>query len=129
MDASARPARRAFVTALCAAVVAQLLVATRLGAQVPTPASHFGFRIGADGQLAAADDIERYFETIAARSDRVRVIDIGPTTDGHRTLAAIVSAPENIQNLNQIRAANQRLTDPRSLTPDDARRVAGSHKA
>jgi hypothetical protein len=109
--------------------VAQLLGATRLGAQVPTPESHFGFRMGSDGQLAAADDIERYFETVAARSDRVKVIDIGPTTDGHRTLAAIVSAPENIQNLNQIRAANQRLADPRSVTPDEARRLAASHKA
>ena len=67
--------------------------------------------------------------TVAARSDRVRIIDIGPTTDGHRTLAAIISAPENIRNLNQIRAANQRLADPRTMPPDEARRVAASHKA
>jgi hypothetical protein len=121
--------RRALVTALCAAVVVQLLGATRLGAQVPTPESHFGFRIGSDGQLAAGDAIERYFETVAARSDRVKIIDIGPTTDGRRTLAAIVSAPENILNLNQIRAANQRLADPRTMPPDEARRVAAAHKA
>ena len=121
--------RRALTAALCAAVVAQLLVAPRLAAQVPTPESHFGFRMGSDGQLAAAADIERYFETVAARSDRVRIIDIGPTTEGHRTLAAIVSAPENIQNLNQIRAANQRLADPRTLGADEARRVAAAHKA
>jgi hypothetical protein len=121
--------RRAVTVAFCAAVAAQLIVATSLGAQVPTPESHFGFRIGSDGQLAAADDIERYFEQVALRSDRVRIIDIGPTTDGHRTLAAIISAPENIRNLNQIRAANQRLADPRTIPPDEARRVAASHKA
>ena len=124
-----RSIRRVLATSLCTAALAQPLVATRLAAQVPTPESHFGFRMGSDGQLAAAADIERYFETVASRSDRVKVVDIGPTTDGHRTIAAIVSAPENIQNLNQIRAANQRLADPRTLAPDEARRLAATHKA
>src|ERR1700682_1043960 len=94
--------RRVLATSLCTAALAQPLVATELAAQVPTPESHFGFRMGSDGQLAAAADIERYFEIVASRSDRVKVIDIGTTTDGHRTFAALVSAPENIQNLNQI---------------------------
>ena len=39
------------------------------------------------------------------QSDRVEIVDIGPTTDGHRTIAAIVSAPENIQ---QPRADSRR---------------------
>ena len=81
-------------------VLAQSLVSPpRLAAQVPTPESHFGFRMGSDRQLAAAADIDAYFELVAARSDRVVVVDIGRTTDGHRTIAAIISAPENIQNL------------------------------
>jgi hypothetical protein len=121
--------RRAVTAVFCLTVAAPLLLATALAAQVPTPESYFGFRMGSDGQLAAAADIERYFETVAARSDRVRIIDLGRTTDGHRTLAAIVSAPDNIQNLNQIRAANQRLGDPRTLAPEEARRIAASHKA
>jgi hypothetical protein len=85
--------------------------------------------MGSDRQLARADDIDRYFERVAAQSDRVKIVDIGPTTEGHRTIAGIISAPENIRNLAQIRAANQRLTDPRSLTPDDARRISAAHKA
>ncbi|MEO8259000.1 MAG: M14 metallopeptidase family protein [Acidobacteriota bacterium] len=121
------PQRRcALAAALC--VVVQLFAA-RLGAQVPAPAAHFGFRIGSDGRLADADGIERYFETVAARSDRVRIVDLGPTTGGRRTLAAIVSAPDNIRNLDQIQAANQRLADPRRLTPDEARRIAAAHPA
>jgi Zinc carboxypeptidase len=95
---------------------------------VPTPASHFGFRIGDDGQLATADAIEKYFESVAAASDRVRLADLGPTTDGHRTLAAIVSSAENIRNLDQIRLDNERLADPRTLGEADARRLAASHK-
>jgi hypothetical protein len=95
---------------------------------IPTPASHFGFRIGDDGQLATAEAIEQYFEAVAAASDRVRLTDLGPTTDGRRTLAAIVSAPENIRNLEQIRLDNQRLADPRALEEADARRLAATHK-
>jgi hypothetical protein len=95
---------------------------------IPTPESHFGFRMGADGRLAAAADIERYFELVAAGSDRVKIADLGPTTEGRRTIAAIVSAPENIRNLDRIRADNQRLADPRTLPDDEARRLADTHK-
>jgi hypothetical protein len=120
---------RALAASLCATALAHLFVATGLAAQVPTPESHFGFRMGSDGQLAAADTIEKYFEAVAAASPRVKLIDLGPTTERHRTIGAIVSAPENIQNLDRIRAANQRLADPRTLSPEEARRLAATHKA
>src|SRR5580693_3671156 len=121
--------RRVLATAVCAALLAQLFVATTLSAQVPTPESYFGFRMGSDGRLAAAEAIESYFEAAAAQSTRVKLIDLGPTTERHRTLAAIVSAPENIRNLDRIRAANQRLADPRTLSPEEARRLAATQKA
>ena len=110
-------------------VAALLTLARPLAAQVPSPEAHFGFRMGADRQLASAEDIERYFDLVASRSDRVRVIDVGPTTEGHRTIAAIVSAPENIRNLDSIRAANRRLADPRTIPADEARRLATAQKA
>jgi zinc carboxypeptidase len=105
------------------------LGARRLTAEVPTPEAHFGFRMGANGQLASADGIERYFEAVASQSDRVKVVDLGATTEGHRTIAAIVSAPDNIRNLERIRTANQRLSDPRTLPADEARQIAATHKA
>jgi hypothetical protein len=106
-----------------------ILIAPRVGAQTPSPESYFGFRMGSDSRVATAESIEEYFGLVAARSDRVELVDIGPTTDGHRTIAAIVSAPENLKNLDQIRSANQRLADPRRLTGDEARAVIASHKA
>jgi hypothetical protein len=95
-------------------------------AQVPTIESHFGFRMGS-GQ-PSAEAIEGYFEQVAARSDRVKIIDIGPTTEGRRTIAAIVSAADNIRDLNQIQATNQRLADPRTIAPEDAGRLAATAK-
>ncbi len=95
----------------------------------PSPEAQLGFRLGSDGKLASADDLDKYFQAVAATSDRVTLADIGLTTEGHRTIAAIVSSPGNIRNLDQIRAANQQLADPRTLGSDDARRLAGTHKA
>src|SRR5262245_53759850 len=109
-------------------VAALVLFATSASAQIPSPEARFGFRMGADRQLVSADGIEQYFELIAAQSDRVRIVDIGATTEGHRTLAAIVSAPENIARLEEIRTTNARLADPRTLLPDEAKKLAATHK-
>jgi hypothetical protein len=118
---------RSPVLAWMAALV--LSVATPAAAQVPPPDAHFGFRMGADRQLADADAIEKYFELVASRSDRVRLIDIGPTTEGRRTLAAIVTAPENLARLDEIQATNRKLADPRTLSPEEARRLAATQTA
>ena len=105
-----------------------LALAAPAAAQVPSPDAHFGFRLGADRRLATADDIERYFTLVASQSDRVKLVDLGKTTDGHAMPAAVISAPENIRNLDRIRAANLRLSDPRTLEPDEARRLAATQK-
>src|SRR5262245_41821803 len=84
--------------------------------------------MGTDRQLVSAEGIEQYFEVVAAQSDRVRIIDLGSSTEGHRTLAAVVSAPDNIGNLESIRAANVRLSDPRTLSPVEAKQLAATQK-
>ncbi|HET9830911.1 MAG TPA: M14 metallopeptidase family protein, partial [Vicinamibacterales bacterium] len=115
-----------------AILVSFLLSSCALAAQsppVPSPDSLFGFALGTEGRLAAADDLDKYFRAVEASSNRVKLVDIGTTTDGHHTIAAIVSAPDNIRNLEAIRTANQQLADPRVLSDDDAKRLVASHKA
>jgi Zinc carboxypeptidase len=97
--------------------------------EVPSPEVFFGFRMGADRELAAWNEIEGYFRRVDAASDRVELVDIGPSTEGNRIIGAIISAPENIRNLEAIKAANRRLADPRSLSDDEAQRIIDSHKA
>ena len=94
----------------------------------PAPEAFFGFQMGADTQLATWRQIGEYFEQVARASDRVELVDAGPTTDGNRLIAAVISAPENIARLDAIRAANRQLADPRGLTPEQARQLAASHK-
>ncbi len=123
VPARARPFLFAWAVSLLPAV------ASTAAAQIPPPEAHFGFRMGTDRQLGDADAIEQYFERVAAASSRVRLIDVGSTTEGRRTLAAIVSAPGNLARLEQIQDANRRLADPRTLSPDEAARLARTHKA
>lgn len=105
-----------------------LLLASPAVSQVPAPDAHFGFRLGTDRRLASAEAIEQYFAAVAAKSDRVKMLDLGPTTEGHRMIAAAVSSADNIRNLERIRATNARLADPRALEPDEARRLAATQK-
>jgi hypothetical protein len=110
-------------------VLCSRALAAQSPAPLPAPDTFFGFALGSDGRLAGADEIEKYFQAIAATSDRVKLVDVGTTTEGHRTIAAIVSSPDNIAHLEQIRTDNQKLADPRTTTDDEARRLAASHKA
>ena len=111
-------------------VLVLLFVAAPSSAQeIASPESFFGFRMGADTKLASWPRIREYFERVARASDRVDLVDVGPTTEGNRLIGAIISTPDNIARLDVIKAANQRLADPRTLTPDDARALAAMQKA
>jgi hypothetical protein len=111
------------------ALLVVLFIPSAALSQPPTPEAFFGFRMGADGQLADWPEITKYFAAVAASSDRVKLIDAGLTTEGRHMIGAIISAPENIRRLDAIREANQRLADPRTLADADAARLAADHKA
>ena len=51
---------------------AALLLAAPLAAQVQPPEAFFGFRIGADGELARYPKVVDYLRHLAASSQRVR---------------------------------------------------------
>jgi hypothetical protein len=107
----------------------QVLSVHGASAQTPSPEAFFGFRMGTDGRLASWPDMVRYFEEVAAQSDRVELVDIGLTTEGNRMIAALVSAPANIRNLPAIQAANRRLANPANLVPEEAAALAATQKA
>ncbi len=100
------------------------VLSVNAGAQAPaavqTPEAAFGFRMGADRELADWPSLQHYFEAVAAASDRVELVDAGPTTEGRRLIAAIVSSPANIARLEEIRANALRLGDPRTLDDNAA---------
>ena len=80
-----------------------------LRAQVPDPVAFFGHEIGADHRLVDYTDLLRYFEAVAARSDRVRIADIGTSSYGQRMVMAVISSPKNLANLARLREIDRVL--------------------
>src|SRR5215212_8004524 len=71
--------------------------------------------------------MERVLEKIAqAAPDRVRVMDIGETNEHRMMHLVAVSAPENIQRLDEIKANIARLADPRKVSAEEAQRIVSS---
>ncbi|HEY5218234.1 MAG TPA: M14 metallopeptidase family protein [Gemmatimonadaceae bacterium] len=96
---------------------------------VPTPESAFGFSVGADFKLVDYDQSIAYFKQLAAASPRIKLVDVGVTSNGHPWTLAIISSPENLAKLDQYRAIAQRLAHPEGLSADSARRLAEQGRA
>ncbi|MBV8206447.1 MAG: hypothetical protein JO041_06620 [Acidobacteria bacterium] len=93
--------------AACLALLAS--TAFLAAAQVTPPEQFFGFRIGADKKLARWDRIVEYMQQVSQSSDRVRFHNVGPTTNGNPFVLLEISSPENIRNLDRLKALERKL--------------------
>ncbi len=89
----------------------------------------FGFRLGSDRKLARWDKIVDYYELLARTSDKIRVINLGPSTEGHPFLLVIVSSAENLRNLEHLKEVNAKISDPRGLTQNEINQLIHEGKA
>jgi hypothetical protein len=96
---------------------------------VPTPEFVLGFTVGADYKLATYDESIRYFERLAAASNRIKLIDVGKTSTGHAWTLAVITSPENFAKLDRYREIAQRLAHPEGLTDEQARALAHEGRA
>ncbi len=83
--------------------------------KVTSPQEYFGFQMGADRKLARWDKIVDYFNKLASESDRIKVVNMGPSTEGNPFLLAIITSPANLANLEHYRQISLKLADPRGL--------------
>jgi hypothetical protein len=90
---------------------------------VPRPESLLGYRVGSQ-QTMYHQQQQVFDRMIAAAPDRVRTEVIGRTWEGKVMRLLIISSPENIARLDEIRADLARLADPRRTTAAEARAIA-----
>ena len=96
--------------------------------RVPKPQSLLRFDVG-DHHTTYAQ-MEQVIEAIAkAAPDRVKIFDIGETNEHRMQHLVAVSAPENIARLDEIKARNARLTDPRKTGASEANAIAQNNPA
>lgn len=85
---------------------------------VPKPKSVLGFEVGE--WHASHDQVVRYFQTLAAQSDRAKVIEYGYTYEKRPLIMLAISSPENIANLDAIKTQRRSLKDPGASLDLDA---------
>ena len=86
-----------------------LAAAAVLPAQLPTPREALGHEVGADHFLANYTQLKAWWGQLAAQSDRMRLESLGETAYGLDMQLAIVSAPENLARIDELREINERL--------------------
>lgn len=95
---------------------------------VPRPQSILHFDVG-DHHTTYAQ-MEKVIEAIAkAAPDRVKIFDIGLTNEHRMQHLVAISSPENIARLDEIKAQNARLTDPRRTSAAEASAIAQNNPA
>jgi hypothetical protein len=92
---------------------------------VPRPEALLGYGPG-DRHTQYAEQQAVLDAMVAAADDRVRVEQIGVTEEGRAMRALIVSAPENIARLDEIRLSLARLADASSTSAEQAVAIASS---
>ena len=115
-DILRKMASRCVVVCLLAAVV----TAVPAGAALPTPESHFGFRMGTDRELVEWDDVVDYYRLLAKADRRVHVDELGLTTEGRPFLLVTVADPRTQAELDDYKRIQSRLADPRKTSPEQA---------
>src|SRR5881296_4068554 len=83
--------------------------------RIPTPRSVLGFEPGDDRKLADWPTLVRYYQALAAASNRMRYRELGKTTLGAPFVALVISSPQNLRRLDRLQQLNAKLADPRTL--------------
>jgi hypothetical protein len=112
-----------------AAIIFVAHCAAQSSARTTTPKQAFGHEIGDDYFVAGYGELEAYWKKLASESDRMKLVDIGSTSEGRRQYMAIVTSPENIKRLERYREIARRLALAEDLTDEQARALAREGRA
>src|SRR4051812_38151950 len=113
--------------------LALVLSACSLQAQptpkVTSPKEALGFNVGEDYQVATYTQLVAWWKKLASESDRMQLVDIGPTAEGRRQYMAIAPSPANLKKLARYKEISQKLAHAEGLTEQQARDLAREGKA
>jgi len=84
--------------------------------------------MGADHFVLDWSQVVSYFQTLQTNSDRIRVADLGQSTEGRPFLAVTIAAPETLQHLDRYQEIQRRLADPRITTEAEAEKLTTEGK-
>src|SRR3989454_965075 len=97
--------------------------------RITTPNEQFGFNIGDDYVLVNYTQYVDYLKKLSRESDRLKLEEIGKSSEGRTIYLAIISSPENQKNLARYKEISRRLAAAEGLGEDQARALAAEGKA
>ena len=99
-------------------------VSYKFRADIPQPKDILGFEVGE--QYADWNDVLKYIEAVQKHSDRVKVEVMGKTYENRPIIQMLITSPENLKKLEQIKKEHLQLTDASVSAQADIKGVAGS---
>src|SRR5213596_3093137 len=107
-----------------------LSIATiRARTRITTPKEQFGFDIGDDYVVVNYTQYVDYLKKLSRESDRLKVEEIGKSSEGRSMYLAIITSSENQENLARYKEISRRLAAAEGLDEDQARALAAEGKA
>src|SRR5262245_33151770 len=98
--------------------------------EITPPEKFFGFPLGADKKMARWDKIVEYYGVLEKQSGgRLKMINMGPTSEGNPFLQVFITSAANMAKLERYRQINLQLSDPRGLTEAQVRPLVNQGKA
>ncbi|MBN2334633.1 peptidase M14 family protein [Candidatus Bathyarchaeota archaeon] len=97
--------------------------------EIVTPEQFYGFKPGTDRKLVRWDRVVEYFWKLSEASDRIKVKEVGKTTEDHPMILAFISSPENLARLDELSEMSWSISHPRGLMEEEAERIVAEGKA
>ena len=104
-------------------------VASAQAPKVTSPMQEFGHNIGDDYYLANYQQLMAYWKKLASESPRIKLEEIGKTSEGRPMLMAIITSPANQKNLARYKQISTQLARAEGLTDAQAAALAKEGKA
>ncbi len=109
--------KRVFFSFILAGIFAFPLFSSE---KILSPEEFLGHPVGADRKLADWEQVSNYFMLLGKKSDFVKVQVIGKSTLGKDMIMAVISSPENLSKINEIKTAQKELTYCENLSLKEA---------
>jgi hypothetical protein len=92
---------------------------------IPSPEKVLGYPLGT--KHATPDEMVRYLEALAAAApSRIKVFEYGRTWEGRKLIYAAIGSEQNLRRLDEIKAAVQRISDPRKTSTAEAKQLSAA---
>ncbi len=113
---------------LCALLLTGL-ASPALAADIPSPESFLGRKVGEDRFLAPYPKVLSYLKALDAASDRVSTQVLGRSTRGEEMLLVVITSESNQRELDTYRGIARRLARPEGLGDAEAAGLIDRGKA